>query len=191
MKLPDNIDRIDVEKTTHSEFIDKYEMPYKPCILVNSQKEWLAKEKWTLDKLEKKFRNKMFKVGEDDEGYSVKLKMKYYRRYAESNIDDSPLYLFESSFGEHQKKRRILEHYSVPEYFEEDLFQHAGEKKTSASQMVRDWPKKIRNWHSHRSSRDKCVECRGGGPQTLVSFSHADTQGIIESEASRRRQTDG
>jgi histone arginine demethylase JMJD6 len=128
-KLTDNIDRIDVTKVPIEEFIEKYEKPYKPVILLNSQVEWQAREKWTLDKLEKKFRNKYFKVGEDDEGYSVKLKMKYYRHYIANNRDDSPLYLFESSFGEHAKKKRLLDHYSAPSYFQEDLFQHAGEKK--------------------------------------------------------------
>ncbi|CAF0909213.1 unnamed protein product [Brachionus calyciflorus] len=127
--LPDNIDRIDINKVSIEEFIEKYEKPYKPCIIKNAQTDWLAKEKWTLDKLEKKFRNKYFKVGEDDEGYSVKLKMKYYRQYIEKNIDDSPLYLFESSFGEHPKKKKLLDHYTTPTYFQEDLFQYAGEKK--------------------------------------------------------------
>lgn len=127
--LPDTIDRIDCTTYDIKDFIANYERPYKPCILTNSQLDWMATEKWSLERLEKKFRNKLFKVGEDDDGYSVKLKMKYYRKYAEENKDDSPLYLFESSFGEHTKKKKILDHYSTPEYFREDLFQYAGEKK--------------------------------------------------------------
>ncbi len=47
--LPDNIDRIDVNKVSLEEFIERYERPYKPCILLNTQNEWLAKEKWTME----------------------------------------------------------------------------------------------------------------------------------------------
>ena len=47
--LPDNIDRIDYSQVSLQEFIDKYEKPYKPCIVINAQKEWNAPEKWTLD----------------------------------------------------------------------------------------------------------------------------------------------
>jgi hypothetical protein len=47
--LPDNIDRIDANKVSLEEFIEKYEKPYKPVIIKNTQVDWLAKDKWTLD----------------------------------------------------------------------------------------------------------------------------------------------
>ncbi len=52
--LPDNIDRIDYNQVSNQEFIEKYEIPYKPCIIVNAQKGWNATEKWNLEVFNKK-----------------------------------------------------------------------------------------------------------------------------------------
>ena len=50
---------------------------------------------WTFRRLRRGFGNRLFKVGEDDDGYKVRVKMKYFLRYLAANRDDSPLYVFD------------------------------------------------------------------------------------------------
>jgi histone arginine demethylase JMJD6 len=67
-----------------------------------------------------------FKVGTDDEDYPVRLKFKYFYQYVNDPRemrDDSPLYVFDGTFASRSTSRGLLGGYTVPRFFQEDLFQ--------------------------------------------------------------------
>ncbi|CCD70226.1 Bifunctional arginine demethylase and lysyl-hydroxylase psr-1 [Caenorhabditis elegans] len=125
----DSIQRVDGNNLTVEEFRRDFERPRIPVIITGLTDNWAAKDKWTVERLSKKYRNQNFKCGEDDNGNSVRMKMKYYHDYMLNNKDDSPLYIFDSSFAERRKTKKLSEDYSVPKFFEDDLFHYADDKK--------------------------------------------------------------
>ncbi|EOD36053.1 hypothetical protein EMIHUDRAFT_224807 [Emiliania huxleyi CCMP1516] len=114
--IPDNGPRIDTREVSREEFVRDWEQPRRP------------------------YGGERFKVGEDDDSYAVWLKLKrrpaprlspgrYYLRYLATSRDDSPLYVFDSSFAERSGTSRLGRDYAPPHYFADDLFRYAGERR--------------------------------------------------------------
>lgn len=51
------------------------------------------------------------------------------RQYMHENTDDSPLYVFDSSFDEDSVGKSMLSSFEVPFYFRDDLFSLVGEAR--------------------------------------------------------------
>eukprot|EP00924_Labyrinthula_sp_SR-Ha-C_P004045 snap_masked-scaffold_3-processed-gene-12.18-mRNA-1 protein AED:0.01 eAED:0.01 QI:0/-1/0/1/-1/1/1/0/422 len=101
----------------------------RPCLVRGLCDEWPAKNSWKYDAVRKVYGERLFKCGEDDDGKTIRVKLKHFLRYMNHNKDDSPLYIFESGFDDDNVTKNMLKEYSVPHLFREDLFQYVGEEK--------------------------------------------------------------
>lgn len=123
-----------------------------PCIIHGCADDWKARTEWTWKRLsEGGLRQGLMKCGEDDDGYSVKIKCKYFADYTyftgigvdgsstlpddmdmkavQQFRDDSPLYVFDGGFADREESKCLSQHFSIPKYFPEDLFSLVGEKR--------------------------------------------------------------
>ncbi|KAL3823176.1 hypothetical protein ACHAXA_010060 [Cyclostephanos tholiformis] len=92
---------------------------------------WPAMRNWSIPSLltDPLLSGVKFKVGEDDDGNTVRMRLRHFLRYLHDNRDDSPLYIFDATFDECKRARRLLDDYDVPRYFDEDLFKLVGERR--------------------------------------------------------------
>ena len=131
-----SVDRISARNLSLEDFIKCYEGPALPCIIADipEVEEWPAwkkggEDEWTLENLKVKFADCKFKCGEDDDGYAIKVKLRYFLKYLENSTADSPLYVFDSRFVDNDVAKELLTHFKVPSYFPDDLFGLAGERR--------------------------------------------------------------
>ena len=104
-----------------------------PVIIKGITKNWNVEKYWTWEvgnllnplihqEVYERYKDDKFKVGEDDDGYAVRIKLKYFLEYLVKQKDDSPLYLFESALEDRDEGSKMIKRYEVPQYFREDLF---------------------------------------------------------------------
>lgn len=97
------VPRVHASTLTAEQFICEYEIPRKPVIIEGLLDDWPAHRKWKPEALLQRFSDTHFKVGTDDEGYPVRMKLKHYLLYITDEThsqDDSPLYIFDGTFSD-------------------------------------------------------------------------------------------
>jgi len=114
--------RIKRSEVSPAEFFTRFAAARRPCIIEGALDSWPAMQNWDLDRLLHKYRHTPFKVGEDDKGRKLRMKLKYFLDYMEHQKDDSPLYLFETKVEGDAQARKLLDDFEVPDLFPNDFF---------------------------------------------------------------------
>lgn len=144
------IERISVRDVTPEEFVERFERTRTPCVITDAMEGWGcyrmdSPRRWTIDGLAERFGECKFKVGTDDDGYPVRLKMKYIKTYVNDPThmrDDSPMYAFDGSVFDKEETKSLLDDFEVPEYFAEDLFRYVGRKRRPPYRWIVFGPKR-------------------------------------------------
>eukprot|EP00879_Flechtneria_rotunda_P029484 GHRR01031892.1.p1 GENE.GHRR01031892.1~~GHRR01031892.1.p1 ORF type:complete len:132 (+),score=29.12 GHRR01031892.1:790-1185(+) len=123
----------DLQDLNPQYFVEKFELPRVPVVITGLTDSWAVNEQWTPKQLMAKFKDHKFKVGSDDDGYAVRLRLEHFLRYCcyphHAGSDDSPLYIFDGTFADRSGSTAMTDHYKVPDLFQDDLFKLVGERR--------------------------------------------------------------
>lgn len=117
-----NIPRVHVRDLSPQRFREEFGTPNMPVIITGMMDQWPCFGKgdnketaWNQENWLHKYSDTEFAIGR----YQMRLE-EYFTYMNGIDSDESPLYLFDSKFGD--KIPELLDQYSVPEYFSHDLF---------------------------------------------------------------------
>lgn len=170
---------VERESLTADKFAELFLHSTKPVVVRGGFEHWPAilEKRWDIEALLHRFKHTLFKVGEDDNGRKLKVKMKTFVDYMRHQEDDSPLYLFES--GMEGMTGSLRADYSVPDLFPDDFLNLVGREykpphrwfcigpKRSGTTVHRD-PMGTAAWNAVTEGRKRWVLFEPSEPKALV-----------------------
>lgn len=114
------IKRVKRSDITPEWFYEHCAKPKQPIIVEGCMDHWPAMQRWSVDALEERFRHVAFKVAKDDKGKKYRMKFKYYADYLKHQVDDNPLYLFETNVDDNACIKPLVDDFEVPDIFPHD-----------------------------------------------------------------------
>lgn len=164
----DNVDRR--SGLSVAEFREQYEIPNKPVILTDVVTKWPAMKKWSRAYLKKAFKGGMVLVGDQPIPFDS------YCKYADTNTDELPLYLFDKTFCETAPK--LAQDYTVPEVFSDDLFKLLGDARPDWRWLIAGPYKSGSGWHKDPNSTSAWNGVVSGRKKWILYPPHITPPGV-------------
>jgi len=140
-----DIERVDASKLSLVDFIHKYDEPGKPVLIKGIVDKWPAMKNWSVENLEKKYKDIEWKISHKEKG-RPRLNMDHYVTYCKRQHDENPLYAFDSVYGD--KAPDMLQDYTVPEYFKEDFLELLGDVRPEYRWFIMGPMRSGTPWHT-------------------------------------------
>ncbi|KAI3433776.1 hypothetical protein D9Q98_003581 [Chlorella vulgaris] len=157
-----------------ADFREQFELPNKPVILTDVVTKWPAMEKWSRQYLEAAFEGSHVLVGDQPISFQA------YCKYADTNRDELPLYLFDKTFC--STAPQLADDYSVPELFRDDLFSLLGADRPDWRWLIIGPVKSGSSWHKDPNSTSAWNGVVRGSKKWVLYPPHITPPGVRPSE---------